>query len=437
MTLAPRSLFGRNLLLIGALIAVSLLASGLVLRQLVVKPRVAQMALFTATNLEAVRAALVALPPPQRADFVAQLNRSGRIRVERASEPTSGFAVPANRLQRLFVEQLSELLPDGETDVEWKSEPEQTLWIRLRLGEESYWVTAPAGRFDVKFPRAWGWLFVLIGLLAVLGAYLIQRHLNRPFRDLIDATSKVGEDEALPRLTETGPIETATLAHSFNRMAERLERADAERTVMLAGVSHDLRSPLSKLRLALEITGPSIEPQLKAGMERNIEAMDGVIGQFLDFARIGTSEALVSADLAQVVREAVQDLMQEAGAITLELQPAVMPMRLQAMRRLLANLIENAMRYGSPPILVGCGKRGTDIWLSVEDHGAGVAEADLERLKQPFSRGDAARSGKAGAGLGLAIVDRVARLHGGRLSLSNREGGGLRARVVFSRTATA
>jgi two-component system, OmpR family, osmolarity sensor histidine kinase EnvZ len=429
MSLIPRTLFGRNLLLLVGLIITSQLVSTVIVRQLLVKPRIEQLAGFSASNLEAIRAALDSLPAADRERYIERMNVGGGLHIERARDAVSGFAQPTLPAQRLFLRRLTEMLPDDRTDVEWKTEPENTLWVRLYVGDDSYWVTAAAGPIDLGLPRAWVWVTLASTLLAAIGAYLIQRRLDRPIRELVAAAGQIGDGSHPAALAETGPREIAGLAQGFNRMSERLQAADAERTIMLAGVSHDLRSPLSKLRLGLEIVGERIEPEIRTGMERNIEAMDAIIGQFLDFARPDADEPAIVTDLNALLAEAVEGLATDAG-FELDLAPVPsLPLRRRAMARLVDNLVENARRYGRPPIAIRSGCSGATAWFVVADHGPGIAEADLDRIRRPFVRGDAARSGSPGAGLGLAIAERIAARHGGAMLLASPAGGGFEVRI--------
>lgn len=429
MRLVPRSLFGRNLLLLVALILGGQLASAIVVLQVVVKPRVEQIAALSAKHLESIRAVLEGLPPAAREPFIARINQGGSLHIQPADGPVGGFSEPRRPAHRLYLRYLSERLADERSEVAWKAEPRNTLWVRIHAGGESYWVTITAGTIDLGLPRAWIWVTVLNTLLAVIGAYALSRRIDRPIRDLVAAAVQIGEGSHPPSLPEDGPREIAGLAHGFNRMSERLRTADAERAIMLAGVSHDLRSPLSKLRLGLEIVGEHVEPEIRAGMERNIEAMDGIIGQFLDFARPDAEEPPVLTDLNGILSEAAQAAPGQA-VFDLDLAPVPpLPLRRRAMVRLIDNLTENARRYGSPPLAIRSGTRGRTVWFTVVDHGPGIPAADLERIRKPFARGDAARSGSPGAGLGLAIAERIAALHGGSLHLAAPAGGGLEVRV--------
>jgi two-component system osmolarity sensor histidine kinase EnvZ len=197
--------------------------------------------------------------------------------------------------------------------------------------------------------------------------------------------------------------------------------------MVLAGISHDLRTPLSRLRLALEMSGA--EPAAAQGMNADVEEMAQVIGQFLDFAR-GEDEAKMPGDLDALVHETVAGYARRGTRIEFRAgSPPRFAFAPLAVRRALANLIDNALRYGAEPIELETRREGAFALAEVRDRGPGVPQSEVERLKRPFTRLDEARSGPAGAGLGLAIAERVARSHGGRLELLARAGGGLIARL--------
>jgi two-component system osmolarity sensor histidine kinase EnvZ len=214
-------------------------------------------------------------------------------------------------------------------------------------------------------------------------------------------------------------------------MAEDVEQAGQERELMLAGVSHDLRTPLTRLRLSLELM-PG-DNDLTAGMVRDIEDMDAILDQFLAFIRDGRDEEIEEVDLGDLVREVVAPYNSPEEQIRLCLEP-IPPFALRriSLKRLLANLIGNAMHHAGNGVEVAAYVSGDSgapyVVLSVLDRGAGIDESELEGIFNPFIRGDRARSGK-GTGLGLAIVKRIAAMHGGNVELRNRSGGGLEARV--------
>src|SRR5205085_3546683 len=181
--------------------------------------------------------------------------------------------------------------------------------------------------------------------------------------------------------------------------------------VLLAGISHDLRTPLARLRLGLELGAGD---DMRGGMVADIEEMDRIIGQFLEFARDDATSELTVRDLDDVVRASVDRYAQLGKDVRFTAgSPGALPLRPTALSRLCSNLIDNALAYGAPPVEVSTVRRGSDVVLDVADRGAGIPADERERLKQPFTRASAARArsdGAAGAGLGLAIVDRIARL---------------------------
>jgi two-component system, OmpR family, osmolarity sensor histidine kinase EnvZ len=215
------------------------------------------------------------------------------------------------------------------------------------------------------------------------------------------------------------------VAAAFNRMAGDLQTMERERAMVLAGISHDLRTPLSRLRLALEMTSESENTE---GMIADIEEIDAVIGQFLDFAR-GENEAKAAGDPAEVAAEVAEHYTRIGSNVTLSARsvPQVRFARM-AVRRAITNLVDNALRYAGEPIEIRTAPCAGGAVIEVLDRGPGIPEAEAERLKRPFTRLDSARSGRGGSGLGLAIVERVARAHGGTLKLQPRRGGGLAAR---------
>jgi two-component system osmolarity sensor histidine kinase EnvZ len=216
-------------------------------------------------------------------------------------------------------------------------------------------------------------------------------------------------------------------------MTANLRQLEQDRALLLAGVSHDLRTPLSRLRLGVEMSAR--DDATRAGMVADIEEMDRIIGQFLEFARTDREAALELRDANEIVAACVRRHEQAGRDVRLAAGAAPpVPLRPTAYSRLVANLVDNALAYGAPPVEVTTAVVDGRFVLDVADRGPGIAPADVERLKQPFTRASAARTnatGAAGAGLGLAIVERIARLHGGTFDLLPRDGGGTLARVAI------
>lgn len=320
--------------------------------------------------------------------------------------------------------------------------------IQLRYQEKiaSLWVLAPAlGPDWVRLPvypqpltnryllRIVGWLFG-IAVISTGSAFVYILVSSRPHQRLVNAAREFGRGRKV-RLPEYDAInETAELYRAFNQMFENVEQAAKEQQLMLAGVSHDLRTPLTRLRLSAELM--KNDPELREEMIRDIEDVDQVLDQFLAFVRDGRDEVDEEGDLAQLIDEVAKAYNGNRQLVRVSsARLPVFPFRRVSMKRLLTNLIENALRHGGVEgvevvtRLAGQAK-GPYIALSVLDRGPGLPEEELQRLFDPFVRGDRARGGK-GTGLGLAIVKRIAAQHGGSVQLHNRPGGGLEARVLL------
>jgi two-component system osmolarity sensor histidine kinase EnvZ len=205
---------------------------------------------------------------------------------------------------------------------------------------------------------------------------------------------------------------------------------ERERAMVLAGISHDLRTPLSRLRLALEMHGG--DSGATSAMVADIEEIDAVIGQFLDYAR-GENERKAPGDLNAMLVDLAGHYARLGKRVTLDDRPvAEFAFARMGVRRAVSNLVDNALRYAGEPVEIRSLQSGKSACIEVADRGPGIPENEVERLKRPFTRLEVARSGAGGSGLGLAIVERVARSHGGRLDLLPREGGGLVARLTLS-----
>jgi two-component system osmolarity sensor histidine kinase EnvZ len=307
------------------------------------------------------------------------------------------------------------------------------VWIRLNVGADAsrgVWAGFPirnveSGEVPLRLLAILG--AILAALLA--GTFWFARRLSRPLADLADAVDKVAVGKRPDPLPEDGPTEIARVAHNVNRMAANLERLEKNRSTMLAGISHDIRTPLTRLRLASEISVN--DAQSRSEMAADIDEIDRIVTQFLDFARGTPKEAPERADM-QIVLTALAHkaesrslpVLWTAGqeAICVNTYPA-------AFERMLMNLIENAHRYGKPPVELHLRRDGAMVDIDVLDAGDGVKAEDVERLKEPFVRGDQARGGAMGAGLGLALVERLAQWHGGSFDLLPRSGGGTVARL--------
>jgi two-component system osmolarity sensor histidine kinase EnvZ len=430
VTLAPRTLLWRSFLLISLLMVISAAAWFQILRSYEREPRAKQLAQMVISVVNLTRAALVTANADKRRELLAELSEREGIRVYAAEPDDKLAASPDTAFVRMLHAEIRRKLGDDTRFAVSIGEP-RGFFISFRIDDDDeYWVMLPRERLERQFPWQWlGWTALAL-LLSLAGAWLIVSRINHPLKALAGAAADIGKGNTPAPLPESGPVEIETLARSFNQMSQDLARLDADRALILAGVSHDLRTPLARLRLSTEMSG--CDEALKQGMIADIADMDAIIGQFLDFARTQSEEPLAPCDLAALARELVEHHLRLGHTLEAAIEPVPeQALRPMGVKRLLSNLVDNALAYGETGVCVAIRSEAGRLILEVLDRGPGIPRAEAERLKQPFTRLEKARSGKGGSGLGLAIVDRIARHHGGEFELLARAGGGLIARVSF------
>ncbi|MHB0926565.1 MAG: ATP-binding protein [Gallionellaceae bacterium] len=424
----PRTLLARSFLLMVILIVLSFAASVAIFRHVEQEPRTRQTAQLVVSVVNLTRAAVLSAAPEWRSALLSELAESEGLLVQIAETTDVLEALPDDPPElRMMAEKVRDSL-GGNTRFAAQRNGVEALWVSFFIGGEEFWVALPRERIEHPVSEVlliWGGVVLA---LALLGAYFIARQVAHPLKRLAQAAQQVGQGATPQPLPERGAKEIAAVSRAFNQMSADLAADERERALVLAGISHDLRTPLARVRLAAEL---STDESLREGLVADVEQMDAVIRQFLDYARLDESETAVLTDLQALMQKTVQPFAAQAR-LTLDLQPvpplAVRPLLL---KRALANLLDNAVKYGGGEISVQLGQDGNRVILSVADRGAGIPAAQREAAKRPFMRLESARSDATGSGLGLAIVERAARLHGGKLQLEDRAGGGLVARLVL------
>jgi two-component system osmolarity sensor histidine kinase EnvZ len=425
----PDSLLARSFLLIALLLLLSLGGWFEIYRTYQREPIAREIAQQTVTIVNLTRAAIVNADPRLRRELLLDLNETEGIRVFVATPDERLETVPKEPLLDMIGERIRVAL-GPRTRLAFTRNGIEGYWVSFNLDEDEFWVKLERERLEPDFATQWiGWgLFAL--LLSLVGAWLIASRISRPLAALTRAAQQVGKGEHVNPAPEAGPREIRMLAAAFNQMSADLERLERDRAMVLAGISHDLRTPLARLRLGLEMIGG--DRSMSEGLAADIDEMDKIIGQFLDFAK-GENEAGIETALDELVDD-ICERYAKLGRAPLRGPPSGvrLPLAQMAVRRAISNLIDNALRYSSGPIEIETRAENALAVVEVRDRGPGIPEADAERMKRPFTRLEAARSDAGGSGLGLAIVDRVARMHGGRLELLPREGGGLVARLTLT-----
>ncbi|MGQ9724309.1 MAG: ATP-binding protein [Tepidimonas sp.] len=423
------SLFWRNFLLLTGLLLLSVLTWFQTFRTLEQEPRALQSAQALASLVNLTRAALIYTDPVARVALVKTLVDEENVRIavrdERDTYTPFEASTPGHRVAAALVERLG-----PGTIVAREVNGFDGLWIGFAIEGEKYWLLADPSRLEAVRGRTWlAWLATALAL-SMLGAVAITRLINQPLQRLAHAAARIRDgDYEGARLDDTLTTrEIASVNRAFNRMAEQLARAEADRRLMLAGISHDLRTPLARLRLEIEMGVP--DASTRGRMADDVADVDTIIGQFLDYARDQPAHLAPTAVARVLERAAAPYRQRDDVELRVHAREGLQAMAdATALQRVLTNLFENAARYGRSAdgrvrIDVQVEPRGGWIEVDVRDHGSGVPPQALKRLTDPFFRAESART-TPGSGLGLAIVRRALERMGGECHIRNADGGGL------------
>ena len=428
------SLFWRTFFLLAILLAGGVFAWTQTFRALEFEPRAVQAAQQIASLVNLSRAALRSTDGINRVALIKSMQNQESMKLQPREPSDKWEPYEVDRFTRAIGQELrSRLGPDTLVASEVNEAP--GLWVGFSFDKDPYWLQADPTRLGPMSPST---LFVWVGIAliaTVLGSVAIARLINQPLRDLSFAASRIREGEFDSRLDEnTLTSEIRQVNMGFNRMARELAKVEEDRAVMLAGISHDLRTPLARLRLEAEM---SVEDEeAKRNMALDIDQLDAIIDKFMDYARPGEVK-LSPVHLSGVVdREmaAFRDPSQIRISSRVAIDTKVMADDTE-LGRVLQNLFENARRYGRSTdtgiarVTVSYARTGPWVILSVRDHGPGVDPKKLGQLTTPFFRGDAARTAATGAGLGLAIVEKAVQRMGGTFEITNAAEGGLIAHI--------
>ena len=434
------SLFWRTFFLLALLLGGGVFAWVQTFRALEFEPRAVQAAQQLASLVNLSRAALQYSDGINRVTVVKTMTDQEAVKVLPREPGDKWQPFEVDRFTRRIGSELRAKL-GSDTLVANSVNDVSGLWVGFSIQKDPYWLQADPTRVRPVAGSTW-FIWVGIAILAtIFGSAAIARLINQPLKDLSFAASRIRDGEFESQLDEnTLTSEIREVNMGFNRMARELAKVEEDRAVMLAGISHDLRTPLARLRLEAEM---SVEDEeAKRNMALDIDQLDAIIDKFMDYARPGDVK-LVPVHLSSLVdREmaAFRDPTQIRITSRVAIDTKVMADDTE-LGRVMANLFENARRYGRSTdtgiarVHVTYARTGPWVIVSVRDHGPGVAPGKLKQLTTPFFRGDAARTAATGAGLGLAIVEKAVQRMGGSFELSNAADGGLVAHIRLKRAS--
>lgn len=431
-------LFWRTFFLLAMLVTASMTTWFVSIKLLDRKPRAQQLSNQIASIVTITSAALTHSAEARRRELLIDLARNEGIRIYLLEDNDQIQALTENpmltELRQLVQKKLGK-----QTRFAQKVNGEEGFWVSFNIDEDYFWLRLEQDRLQTEIGwQILGWAASSL-MLALIAAALISRRINAPLSDLSAAARQLAHGNYPQALKETGPREIRETNSSFNQMVNDLARIESDRTVILAGISHDLRTPLTRLELELEMA--NLDDATRDAMQTDLRQMDSIIQQFLDYAKPLHESTFSSFNLSALLEALLTDMSRD-HSLTIEAQitPAIYITGIEIeIRRLFNNLIQNALRYGHNQngqqikIQLECSPISSNVhsgaMIRLRDFGPGIAEAEIPRLLRPFTRGEIARSQANGSGLGLAIVDRIVKRHGGKIHIQNHRSGGLEIQI--------
>lgn len=442
MRLVPRSLLGQlAVLILGAFLAAQVISLWLFADERGAAIRAAQRQ-EAVERVTAVAAALDSAPQASRPGILAAAS-SRNVRFTLDPVPRVMPGPPARTMQGgVRVAEVSIPGPGGprrgQPSADGAPPERMPAWrhagVELRISvplADGDWLNVSARflRPDLQAPPAILGATLLSLALIMAALWFGLRRITTPLRQLAAAADTVDLQGALPQMPTGGPREVRALSESLARMNARLTGMAGDRTRMLAALGHDLRSPITALRVRAEMVE---DDETRERMTATLDEMQDMVETTLAFARgVSTDQPMEDADLAELMRDLARELSETGAGIGVDAdRPVIAPVRRTPMRRALRNVLENAQRYGNGA-RVSVRSTGDAAEILIDDHGPGIPAPDLDRVFDPFTRLEASRSRETGGiGLGLPIARAILRAHGGDVRLTNRPGAGLRATVV-------
>jgi two-component system osmolarity sensor histidine kinase EnvZ len=386
------------------------------------------------------KAALTHSSPDLRRELLIELVSNEGIRILTLEPEDKIDPPPANSLMPEIAARVREKLGQ-DTRFSRRVNDMPGFWMSFDIDGDKYWLMLERERIAGLTGVQWlGWATV-VGALSLLGAALISGLVNLPLARLTAAARSIAQGKRPAPLPEKGSQEIIQANRSFNQMVDDLQQLEKDRAIILAGISHDLRTPLARMQLEVEMA--NLSQEARDGIQSDIGQMDAIIGQFLDFARPTEVTTFVPVDLSDLLEDCAHAASRLPDVRTAAaIEPGIhVPANATDLRRVINNVIENARRYGKTPgtdvaeIDISCQLKmtghGRRAVVEIGDHGVGVPDDQIQLLLRPFTRLDTARGQANGAGLGLAIVERVITRHNAELQVRNREGGGLILQFSF------
>ncbi len=433
------SLFWRTFLLLSLLVTASMATWFLSFKLVERKPHAQQVSAQIISLVTITRAALTHSAPDKRRELLIDLAQNQGIRVY-ALEDTDTVLPPQESSFFLTMSHLVRQKLGEDTRFAREMNGQEDFWVSFAIDNDPYWLRLDQERVNTETGLQFlGWIFASL-VFTLIGAAFISKLINEPLSRISATAREIARGKIPQTLPESGPREIRETNMSFNQMVSDLARIESDRAVILAGISHDLRTPLTRMQLEIEMA--HLSDDAREGMRADLSQMDAIINQFLDYAKPVDSITLTELSISDLLTQVCEEYKRQPD-IHFNLMIADTTLirgNETELRRLFYNLIENARRYGRNEdeelhLDLACHQSIDEvqnrIHISVRDHGNGVPESALDNLLRPFTRVNTARSQANGSGLGLAIVEKIVKRHQGHIAVRNHDEGGLLVSLNF------
>ncbi|RRS35423.1 MAG: hypothetical protein OI74_02515 [Gammaproteobacteria bacterium (ex Lamellibrachia satsuma)] len=413
-----QTLFGRTGLTITLAFLVFSLFAVLVNATLILRPIERQAADDLAALIELSTKTWVELPPDTRTDFEREMRKSHQLRIYEAENEIAEYENDKAYLIALvdsLENRIGKPVPLRKMDFS-----DDWLWVDIPIANRVLRIGFEAERMEVQIPLALVLIVVMGTLIVTLVSLVLVRRITKPLARLAEATKTLGQAQDHVQVPEVGPSELADLAKGFNRMDTQVRELLANRTTLLAGVSHDLRTPIARVRLAVELLPSEQKSELEQGILDDLEEMDNLIGQAMEFARSLGSSKEMTVDVGALLLEIVGEYARGGHAVRLTAESGcVGELSSNALRRVTTNLLDNAVRYShEQPVELSCESDAGSIIIRFADRGPGIPEAFRRVAFDPFWRMESSRNpDTGGSGLGLAVVKQLSDANGWEIEL--------------------
>ena len=437
MKLLPQTLLARFILLISALLLVAQITSLKIFDYFERDVRAQALAKEISTVVNFTRASIEAAASSKRLKLLSELSGLGDVSIYPAYYFEPLEPIPEDPFLQLVVKKIAQQLPVG-TLITVNHYDIPGIWVSFEIDSDLFWLVMPRTLIDRPFPWHWiGWGVVIFSL-AVVGAYIATKRISMPLSRLSRAAEQIKKGGKVHPLPLDNVVEFSEVSEAFNEMSDNLSKISEERRFLLASVSHDIRTPLTRLRIASEML-PNQSHEIKESMEQDIQEINEIINQFLDFARGFEDEPVAPVNLGKFLKEIQRKHSRMGQNFKLKKKnirsnipkKLFIDLRLSAFQRCLDNLINNAFFYSKGNVEMQATLFEESFSVSIIDDGPGIPEHQKAKLLKPFERVDEARGNIGGSGLGLTIADRIARAHSGKLELINLKKGGLEAKITI------